>query len=61
MLRKTSLACILFVAFALVGCSGLQQYIESGTTGEILLEEAIDTAGYTLGLMAAEKPEFRAH
>jgi hypothetical protein len=44
----------------LVGCAGLQQYIESGTTGEILLEEAVDTAGYTLGLMAAEKPEFRA-
>jgi len=58
MLRKSMIFILPLVL--LVGCAGLQQFIESDTTGSILLEEAVDTAGYTLGLMAAEKPEFRA-
>ncbi len=47
--------CLVF----LTGWAGLQQYIKTDATGQVLLEEAIDTAGYTLGLMAAEKPELR--
>jgi hypothetical protein len=57
MMKKLSIICLFLAIF--VGCAQLDEYVKSDTTAKILTEEAIDTAGYTLGLMAAEKPEFR--
>lgn len=59
MLKRSPSLWILAIVAALVGCAGLQQALQSEGTERILIEEAVDTAGYTLGLIASEKPEFR--
>lgn len=60
---KLKLTVLIMLAF-LVGCAGMYGEggildIDSNTTQSLIIEQSIDTFGYTLGLFAVKDPDFR--